>query len=191
MPPEELPPARGTLLVARPHQLDPNFKPTEVVLCDNPAPRGSLRFLLNRPSGKGLGEVLRGEHAFEGRGDRVFVGGPVGLDSLAILHGMGGVAGAMEVLPGVVLGGDVEDLGARIRAGSIPEEERRFMVGYAGWGEGQLAGEMAEGTWIVLPATAPRVFDRGDPATLWSRVLKSLGGEYRTWANAPADPEMN
>ncbi len=191
MPPEELPPARGTLLVARPHLLDPNFMRTVVLLCDHDDARGSLGFVLNRPSGKGLGEVLRGEHAFEGRGDRVFVGGPVGLDSLAILHGMGGVAGAMEVLPGVVLGGDVEDLGARIRAGSIPEEELRFMVGYAGWGEGQLAGEMAEGTWIVLPATAPRVFDRGDPATLWSRVLKSLGGEYRTWANAPADPEMN
>ena len=35
-----------------------------------------------------------------------------------------------------------------------------------------------------------RVFDP-QPATLWGRVLRSLGGPYAVMANVPADPEMN
>ncbi|MCK6479036.1 MAG: YqgE/AlgH family protein [Planctomycetaceae bacterium] len=190
MPQGILRPARGTLLVARPHLLDPNFMRTVVLLCDHDDERGTFGFVLNRPSGKGLAEVLRDGSAFEGRDDPVFAGGPVGLDSLAILHREEGIPGSMEILPGVMLGGDVDVLGARFREGSAPGGAPRFVVGYSGWGEGQLAREMTEDTWVVCPAEARWVFDP-EPATLWSRVLRSMGGEYRMWALSPADPELN
>lgn len=183
-------PARGTLLVARSHLLDPNFARTVVLLCDHDDARGSFGFVLNRPSEKGLHEALQGVHDFQGRRDTVFVGGPVGLDSLAILHRLPGIPGASEVVPGVLLGGEVEPLGDRVAAEGTPEADLRFLVGYAGWGEGQLAREMEEGTWVVCPATPEWVFD-GEPGSLWRRVLRSMGGPYAMMGLAPVDPEMN
>jgi len=176
--------------VARPQLLDPNFTRTVVLLCDHDDARGTFGFVLNRPSEQRLGDVLRGEHAFGGRSDRVFVGGPVGLDSLAILHDRAGTPESMEVIPGVLLGGDVEALGEDLGAGAAGEERLRFLVGYSGWGEGQLAREMTEDAWVVCPARADWVFDP-DPGTLWPRVLRSMGGEYRMWALTPSDPELN
>jgi putative transcriptional regulator len=185
-----IPPGRGALLVARPHLLDPNFTRTVVLLCDHDDEQGSFGFVLNRRSENGLAEVLRGEHDFRGRTDPVYVGGPVGLDSLAIVHREPGLEGAVEVLPGVFLGGRPADLGEALREHGTPEARVRFLVGYSGWGKGQLAREMEEDTWVVAPGSAGWVFDP-DPDTLWRRVLRSLGGPYAVMANVPADPEMN
>jgi putative transcriptional regulator len=187
---EALAPARGTLLVARPHLLDPNFARTVVLLCDHDDDEGTFGFVVNRPSENALEDVLSGEHDFQGRTDLVYVGGPVGLDSLAILHREPGLVGAVEVLPEVFLGGKPEELGETFRERKTPEEGVRFLVGYSGWGKGQLRREMEEDAWVVVPARKEWVFDP-QPATLWGRVLRSLGGPYAVMANVPADPEMN
>jgi putative transcriptional regulator len=187
---DEILPARGTLLVARPHLLDPNFAHTVVLLCDHDDGEGTLGFVLNRPSENRLPDVLRGDHAFPGRSDRVYLGGPVGLDSLAVMHREEGLDGAVEVLPGVYLGGAPPEIGERVRLHATPEGSIRFLVGYSGWGKGQLAREMEEETWVVAPASPAWVFDPA-PETLWRRVLRSLGGACSTMANMPRDPESN
>lgn len=178
------------LLVARPTLLDPNFARTVVLLCEHDDEEGSLGFVLNRPSPSRLGEILQGDHDFEGRNDPVFLGGPVELDKLAIVHHEEGLPGSVEVLPGVFLGGKVEDLGERVRKEDTPEGGIRFFVGYSGWGKGQLAREMEEDTWLLCPARPEWIFDP-DPATLWKRVLRTFGGPWSVAARSPADPEMN
>ena len=187
---EPIRPERGVLLVAKPRLLDPNFVHTVILLCDHDEKEGTLGFVLNRPSGNALPDVLQGEHGFLGRRDPVFVGGPVGLDQLAILHREAGMPKSMEVLPGVFVGGEAQALGDRVRESRTPQDRIRFLVGYAGWGEGQLAREMEEDSWVLCPGRPEWVFDR-DPATLWRRVLRSLGGPGAALANMPADPEMN
>jgi putative transcriptional regulator len=64
----------------------------------------------------------------------------------------------------------------------------RVYAGYAGWGPGQLDGELAEGAWIVQEAEPEDPFRPGDP---WSEALERKGGRYRLMATMPADPSLN
>ena len=52
----------------------------------------------------------------------------------------------------------------------------RIFAGYAGWGADQLAAEIDEGSWYVVPGEAVDVF-RLDPAELWRDVLRRQPGE--------------
>jgi putative transcriptional regulator len=66
----------------------------------------------------------------------------------------------------------------------------RIFAGYAGWGEAQLEEEIAEGSWFVVPSTAPDLFG-ADPLGLWRRVLRRQPGELAWVSTQPADPTMN
>jgi putative transcriptional regulator len=55
-----------------------------------------------------------------------------------------------------------------------PPSRTRFLLGYAGWGPGQLAEEIARGSWLHADATPELIFDT--PADdMWARALRSLG----------------
>jgi len=66
----------------------------------------------------------------------------------------------------------------------------KFFLGYSGWAAGQLEEEISQGTWIVLK----HPFEI-EPLELtseaWRIYMKTLGGEFALWANAPEDPFMN
>ena len=64
----------------------------------------------------------------------------------------------------------------------------RVYAGYAGWGPGQLDGELEEDAWIVHEADPTDPFRGGD---MWSEALERKGGRYRLMATMPADPSLN
>ena len=66
----------------------------------------------------------------------------------------------------------------------------RVFAGYAGWGPGQLDGELEEGSWIVEPALPEDVFT-SNPDALWSDVLRRKGGPFGVLALMPPDPSLN
>jgi putative transcriptional regulator len=66
----------------------------------------------------------------------------------------------------------------------------RVFAGYAGWGVGQLDGEIEDGAWYVVDAVAEDLFG-GEPETLWSRVLRRQGGDMALLSTYPDDPTMN
>jgi putative transcriptional regulator len=66
----------------------------------------------------------------------------------------------------------------------------RVYAGYAGWGPGQLDGELEDGSWIVEPARPEDVFT-DDPESLWSEVLRRKGGPFAVLAAMPPDPSLN
>jgi putative transcriptional regulator len=66
----------------------------------------------------------------------------------------------------------------------------RVFAGHAGWGPGQLEGELAEKAWIIADATADDVFT-ASPEALWRRILERKGPEYARLARVPFDPSMN
>lgn len=50
----------------------------------------------------------------------------------------------------------------------------QLMLGYAGWGAGQLENEIVDNGWLICDATPALVFE-GDNSTKWSRALAALG----------------
>jgi putative transcriptional regulator len=70
-----------------------------------------------------------------------------------------------------------------------PELSRlRVFAGYAGWGAGQLDGELEQEAWIIEDAYPDDPFGEGD---LWAEVLARKGGEYALLSRMPADPSVN
>jgi putative transcriptional regulator len=66
----------------------------------------------------------------------------------------------------------------------------RIFAGYAGWGAGQLEGEIESGDWYVVPSLPPDAF-QSDPSDLWREVMRRQPGELAWHVNRPADPELN
>ena len=63
----------------------------------------------------------------------------------------------------------------------------RIFAGYAGWGAGQLEGEIDGGDWYVVPSLPPDVF-RADPTDLWREVMRRQPGELAWHVNRPGRP---
>src|SRR5688572_8104316 len=179
-------PARGTLLVASPLLLYPNVMHAVVMICDH-VTEGSYGVVVNRRGELTVGDLGAEVPLLEGRRDPVWLGGPVGVEQLQVLHSMGDtIPGALPVMPGVQLGGDPEVLRRVLSKDKTKSPPLRFVVGYSGWGAKQLEAELREGAWIVCPGKDQFVFDP-DPDTLWRRVLRARGGPYATLADLPPD----
>jgi putative transcriptional regulator len=176
---------RGSLLIATPGLIDPNFWRT-VVLVGEHSEEGALGVVLNRSSETSVGEALPELAVLvEGMGD-VHVGGPVQTSAIVVLADFAEppdpdalVVESVGFLPAEV---DPDELGPLRRA--------RVFAGYAGWGPGQLDDELDEGSWIVEPALAEDVFT-DEPDDLWSAVLRRKGGPFRVLAAMPPDPSLN
>jgi len=176
----------GRMLIAEPFQNDPNFSRTVVLLCEHEND-GSLGFILNRPLGESLGDILPETEAFN---YPVYVGGPVQLDSLHLLHSLPDVLGGMEIMPGVYWGGDFDTVVKLIKTGVIQPGQIRFFLGYSGWNPGQLKDELKEHSWYVSKGNSKQVFNI-DEKTLWPNAMKALGPRFAAMANFPINPMLN
>ena len=96
----------------------------------------------------------------------------------------------MEVLEGVWLGGDFEELQDGLKTGNFDPGYCRFFAGYAGWGSEQLQQEFLSGAWMAIPATVELVFDT-PPEKLWSSAVRQWGKEDPIYSNYPEDPSWN
>ena len=178
---------RGQLLVAGPTLLDPNFHRTVVLVCEHDD-EGAMGLVLNRPSPILAQQAIPELTDALGTDDCLWLGGPVQTTSVVVLADFvdDGEEEAMEVAGqiGLVLpGSDLDAVAATVH-------RARAFLGYAGWGEGQLDGEVERDDWIVTD------FDPGDaftesPDALWKRVLNRKGGAYAFLSTMPPDPSLN
>ncbi|HEY7932584.1 MAG TPA: YqgE/AlgH family protein [Solirubrobacteraceae bacterium] len=176
----------GQLLLASPKLRDPNFA-RAVVLIGAHNQEGAMGVVLNRPSETTVAEAVPALRRVENELEPVYVGGPVQPTSIVFL------AEFLDPTPAglIVLGrigfpspqSDIEELEQAVA-------RRRVFAGFAGWGEGQLDAEVAEGDWIANPAMPEDIFSE-DPATLWNSVLERRGGSYALIARMPVDPSVN
>ncbi|MGQ0843973.1 MAG: YqgE/AlgH family protein [Sporichthyaceae bacterium] len=186
-------PAPGRLLIATAGLNDPNFSRTVVMLLDHDG-TGTLGVVLNRPTERGVGEVLEPWAPYVKGPDVLFKGGPVGLDGALALGTRGSVpvdAGAEPVGWRTVVGEiGMVDLDAEPDLlGSVLRDLRVF-VGYAGWGPGQLDAELGQGAWLVVDAEPGDMFC-ADPEGLWARVWRRQPGELAFLSTRPDDPTLN
>src|SRR5205823_3643695 len=121
----------GSLLVAHPNMLDPNFRRAVLFLSAHTADDGALGIILNRPLEKHVGEVVSDAPLNALDNVPVFFGGPVGRDRL-IFASLEWTSGE-----GLKLNHNVDVDEANKQIGKNPGSIRAF-IGYAGWGAGQL-----------------------------------------------------
>ncbi len=99
-------------------------------------------------------------------------GGPVEPQSLWMLHDDGwAFPETMRVIPGVSVSRSREAL---TRMCEAREQRLVFLVGYAGWGPGQLEKEIGQGTWLIHRASPEMVHD-WTPDVIWERALREMG----------------
>jgi putative transcriptional regulator len=179
----------GSLLVATPALVDPNFAHTVVLILDHDED-GALGVVLNRPSPVPVGEVLPGWDAVLAGPGVIFQGGPVATDSALAVAGLS--AGDEDPVGFRRLFGStgIVDLDAPAEILTSALARMRVFAGYAGWGSEQLAEEIEEGSWYVVPAEPGDVFGP-EPQGLWARVLRRQPGELAWVSTRPLDPGMN
>ena len=177
--PDSLAPA---LLVAMPQLLDPNFRRAVVLLIHHDA-EGTFGVVLNRTTEIRASQLCESIEV-DWRGDpdaEIHWGGPVQPQTGWVLFEESEAEGEdgediREVVPGVGFAGSLAVLR---RMASEPPSRVRILLGYAGWGPGQLESELAQGAWLVAPADASVVFATDLPE-MWSQVVRSLGIEPAT-----------
>jgi putative transcriptional regulator len=59
---------------------------------------------------------------------------------------------------------------------AAPDPATRMVVGYAGWGAGQLDVELAEGSWLLAPVDTGLIFETSVD-TMWESAIRRLGAE--------------
>ena len=177
---------RGQLLIAAPTLLDPNFLRTVILIAEH-SEEGALGVVLNRPSEASVGEVVPDLSGIVDSEEPVFAGGPVQPGGVMVLAEFDDPADS--ALP---IDGDLGFVALEADLGALGDGTRRAraFAGHAGWGPGQLDGEMAEEAWFGA------AFRRGDaftdaPEELWSRALLRKGGPYALVARMPLDPSLN
>src|SRR5919204_2448397 len=157
----------GQLLIASPAIFDPNFRRT-VVFVTAHTDEGAVGLILNRPSETTVAEAVPQLTPLAGGDEPVFVGGPVSPSGVAVLAEFDDPDDAgvpvVDDLGYVALDDALED-------GPPPLRRLRVFAGVAGWGEGQLEGELERDDWYLEPADADDVFT-DDPEGLWSSVLR-------------------
>ena len=180
-------PSKGTLLIANPFLKDPNFSRTVIFLCEH-TEEGSFGFVLNKKFPKSLEELVPDLSVMD---FPVYQGGPVQRDALHFLHQYPQlINGGEKVMENVYWGGNFESLLINLKNNDINKEHIRFFIGYSGWSEGQLNGELKEESWLTVKATRKLIFDTR-PEDVWKNSLKQLGGDYEMMINFPIDPQLN
>ncbi|MBK8628457.1 MAG: YqgE/AlgH family protein [Saprospiraceae bacterium] len=177
----------GNILVAEPFMLDPNFKRSVILICEQ-NDLGTTGFILNKPLDISIQELVPD---FPKSKAAVHVGGPVSVDSLYFLHNVGDMLdNSVEVCPGVYWGGDFEKLKFLMENGVIKDNNIRFFVGYSGWSQGQLEEEMQEASWLIDEMDANYLF-RIKPFVLWQTVMNNRGNTYTVIAQMPDSVSLN
>lgn len=170
---------RGHLLIAAPSLYD-YFRRTVVLVLEH-TPEGAMGVVLGRETESLVADVVPVLADLPGGDEAVYLGGPVSPESVVAL---GEFTQPDEAGTRVV--GSLGTLDPEAANDSLLR--MRVFAGYAGWGPGQLDGELEQDAWIVHAADPADPFRSGD---VWSDALERKGGRYRLMATMPADPSLN
>jgi putative transcriptional regulator len=181
-------PKKGKVLISEPFLPDPNFSRAVVLLTEHNE-SGSFGFVLNQKTEWATNMVMEELHNIH---QTVYNGGPVELQSFHYLHTYDHIQGAIHLYDSVYWGGNFEQVYNGLRKGMLQPQDFKFIIGYSGWGPGQLDMELQEKAWLVGDLDAKYIFDTQiADADLWKHAIRNLGGDISLLANSPLDPNLN
>ncbi|MDR3323157.1 MAG: YqgE/AlgH family protein [Zoogloeaceae bacterium] len=147
-------------LIAMPAMADPYFHRALIYVCEHNA-QGALGVIANRPTDltlTGLFEKVDLSLDFPDLARLpVHFGGPVQMDRGFVLHRPPGKwQSSLKVADDICLTSS-RDVLASISKNGQPQEIL-VTLGHAGWGVGQLEGELTQNAWLTVPAEADILF---------------------------------
>jgi putative transcriptional regulator len=163
------------LLVSMPQMLDPNFSKTVVLLAEYGA-HGAFGLVLNRRMDEPARSIVTADEPLNIHPSLyLFTGGPVEPTRAWILTAEVGLdPEALEVMNGIYLSASPSLVRRTLQ--TAPDPSTRMVVGYAGWGAGQLDVELAEGSWLLAPVDTGLIFETSVD-TMWEAAIRRLGAE--------------
>jgi putative transcriptional regulator len=167
-----------SFLMSMPQLMDPNFSRTVVLLCKH-SEDGAFGLVVNRPlTTSGRVVVDLDPPVSVDRELKVWVGGPVEpqrswmLASGEMVHAED-FAG-MPIIEGLALTTSPHLLRRMLEP--EPPANARLVVGYSGWGPGQLEAELEASAWLIGEVDAGLIFNT--PAEqMWEVAIRRLGAD--------------
>jgi len=166
-------------LIAMPALEDPYFSNALVYICQH-NDNGALGIIVNRPIDMNLAGLfekidikLEAEQLAK---LPVYFGGPVQLDRGFVLHRPVGLWQSTLAVNGEVGLTSSRDVLASVGSAGLPSEII-VSLGYAGWEAGQLEEELAQNSWLTVPAKAEILFDL-PPEERLPAAMQKLGVSF-------------
>jgi putative transcriptional regulator len=166
------------LLLSMPQLVAPNFNRTVVLLCKH-SEDGAFGLVVNRPLVTSGRVVINTDPPIETERELdVWIGGPVEPHGSWML--VGGEPDEDEALRGMSIADGLylstsPDLLRRLLEPS-PPDRTRLIVGYSGWGAGQLELELNESAWLISDVDADLIFNT-PPESMWEAAIRRLGAD--------------
>jgi putative transcriptional regulator len=157
-----------------PQMADPNFAKTVVLLCEY-TDRGAFGLVVNRQMRQPAYTVVKTEPPIEvDPSVRLWIGGPVEPQRTWILmsEAQGPDDEQREICPGLLLSVSHELTLQLLQ--TPPSSRARVLVGYAGWGPGQLDHEIAASGWLTMEVDPALIFTV-PPEEMWETAIRRLG----------------
>jgi putative transcriptional regulator len=167
-----------SFLLSMPQMADPNFSRTVVLLCKHNED-GALGLVINRPLvTTGRVTVNLDPPVSTERELQVWVGGPVEPQRSWVL--VGEEPDEDEEMRGLRIADSLylstsPDLLRRL-VGPAPPASARLIVGYSGWGPGQLEAELEESAWLMSDIDRDLIFNTPHER-VWEAAIRRLGAD--------------
>lgn len=179
---------KGSLLLADPALQDPTFFQSVLLLTEHSSDDGAHGYILNRPIGRTVGDLLSDEAFQDGHYKPlakipVFMGGPVSTEHLTFA---------------AMAWSEYEEklqFSTHLSAQEAMMHEMegytvRAFVGYSGWAKGQLEDELARNSWINREPESSIIPVSGVDK-LWKDMLREISPWHRLVADEPDDLWLN
>jgi len=167
----------GKLLIAMPDMGNPRFDRSVIYMCAH-SEEGAMGLIVNKPQPKLKFVKLFQQLDIDVEGTvhdaRVHYGGPVEGVRGFVLHtdDYRTEGGTIDVADHICMTATMDGL-HDIARGKGPQTAL-LALGYAGWGAGQLEGEIVQNSWLTCDVDAGIVFGTDNDAK-WTAALATLG----------------
>lgn len=176
----------GQVLIAMPGMEDSRFANSVVLMCEH-SEKGAMGLIINKSiDGLKLTDLFEQLSISTHQPDApsaLHFGGPVETGRGFVLHSPEYKSGLSHMRVGADFAlTTTQDVLEDMAEGRGPQKALT-MLGYSGWGPGQLEREIGENGWLVAEAAPDLVFDDPD-GEKWANALKSLGVDALTLSAA-------
>lgn len=168
---------KGHILISMPHLSDPYFARSLVLICDHDE-MGAMGLIVNKSFEdesvkKIFPTLIINDEAIKELISPIYFGGPVELESGFLIHSTDFESEeTLSVTPDFSMTSNHLIIDA-IQTGTGPKQYK-MMLGYAGWGPGQLEQEIENGDWLFQELTPEFLFDADDSGK-WLTAAQNFG----------------